>query len=252
MRPEQIADSLSPVHRETLDLLLHGLKQKEIADLLDVPFATISSRVRVVQKAFNVKSRSALQAKFVVPPHLRPLVGVDGVRVNKIHADVVVANRIEAESADVKSATFKSAWIEDLRKPAVAAGTGVALVTGLIVAALFLRGTDEALADSIDSDPAYGGYSALATQADPSDSAEVIIVPETGGACDVAFVQVGQQIDFSGWGNVRVYIGPSFFDLNGDATHTAMASGIMRFEPLDATGSHYVIESSRLPWVGQK
>ena len=241
MRPEQIADSLSPVHRETLDLLLQGLKQKEISQLRGIPFATVSSRVRVVQKAFGVNSRSELQAKFVVPPHLRPLVGVDGVRVNKIHADVVVATRIEAEEADVKNASFKSAWIEDLRKPAVAAGTGVALVTGLIVAALFLRGTDEAMADSLDSGPLHGGYSALASPERTPAEAEVIILPQTGTACDVAFVQQGQRLEFSGFGNVRVRIGPSFFDLSGDATRTALNSGMMHFEPLDDAGSHYIV-----------
>jgi DNA-binding CsgD family transcriptional regulator len=67
-KSELIAATLCPRERDTLDLLLSGMSEKEIAAELDLSPHTVHGYMKTIHRAFDVRSRAELMARFVRRP----------------------------------------------------------------------------------------------------------------------------------------------------------------------------------------
>jgi DNA-binding CsgD family transcriptional regulator len=67
-KSEAIAANLRPRERDTLDLLLKGLSEKEIASELDLSPHTVHVYAKKLYRAFGVRSRAELMSRFVRRP----------------------------------------------------------------------------------------------------------------------------------------------------------------------------------------
>jgi DNA-binding CsgD family transcriptional regulator len=64
-------EALAPRVRQTLDLLLQGASSKEIAEAMGLAVNTVNQYVKTVFRAFGVRSRGELLARWFDPPRAR-------------------------------------------------------------------------------------------------------------------------------------------------------------------------------------